>query len=101
MLISPDDLTREHQASLPGSKRRLFFREQIHECSIVHAYVVKTIANTLQASDRLALVSFDDKAKMHSDLRSMNDYGRSFLLGRLEKLQPEGRTNLWYASLRV
>ena len=50
-------------------------------------HALKTIVHSLQAQDRLSVVSFSDKAKILFQLTNMDDEGRKNALNAVEKLQ--------------
>jgi len=58
-------------------------------------HAVKTIINTLQDGDRLAIVSFSDGATLVCDLTLMNEAGRRRVTTLVESLDSGGSTNLW------
>lgn len=60
---------------------------------------MKTIIKNLTDNDRLALVAYSNEAEVIFPLTIMSAAGRTETEGKLQDLQPEGRTNLW-AGLR-
>lgn len=58
-------------------------------------HALKTIIRNLGPMDRMALVSYSDKAKTIFDLSEMNEAGRSTTEGKLSELNATGMTNLW------
>lgn len=58
-------------------------------------HALKTIINTLTATDRLALVSFSSNAAVRLELTYMTDANKTAALQCVESLDPNGMTNLW------
>ena len=58
-------------------------------------HAVKTVINTLNDNDRLALVSYSNSANVIFDLMAMNAVGKDTAMHLLENLTPGGMTNLW------
>lgn len=56
---------------------------------------VKTIIQSLQAQDRLSVVSFSNRATVLFQLTKMDPDGKSSALAALERLEDDGQTNLW------
>jgi Mg-chelatase subunit ChlD len=56
---------------------------------------VKTIIRTLGPQDRLAVVSFSNRASVVFNLIIMDEAGKAEAIERLDELLPEGMTNLW------
>lgn len=61
---------------------------------------VKTIITVLSPEDRLSIVSYSSDATLVFPLRSMTPENQKSAIVALEKLQPDGMTNLW-AGARV
>jgi Mg-chelatase subunit ChlD len=58
-------------------------------------HAVATVINTLGPSDRLALVTYSDKARVDFPLSQMNIKGQQKASDVLAKMKTEGSTNLW------
>lgn len=58
-------------------------------------HAVKTVVNTLDEHDRLALVTFSNAAKVIFNLTIMNVAGKASALRLLDTLEADGMTNLW------
>ena len=58
-------------------------------------HAVKTIINTLEDQDRLALISFSDNAQVVCGLTVMNAAGRARATDLVNTLHDGGSTNLW------
>jgi Mg-chelatase subunit ChlD len=56
---------------------------------------VRTIIKTLGPQDRLAVVSFSNRAQVIFNLTGMDDFGKAEAADKLDLLLPEGMTNLW------
>lgn len=63
-------------------------------------HAVKTVVATLQPQDRLALVTYSDQAETKMPLTHMDGRGAEFAKEALDKLKPDGATNLW-AGLKM
>lgn len=71
--------------------------EERHGLSLLDVvkHAVKTIAKTLGSNDRLAIVKFSDEAQVVCNLTAMTEKGQKQLIGQVETLKPELRTNIW------
>ncbi len=58
-------------------------------------HAVATVINTLGPMDRLALVTYSDKARVDFPLSQMNGVGQKNASKVLENMKTEGSTNLW------
>ena len=58
-------------------------------------HALKTIINTLDEHDRLAIVSFATNAKVVCNLTHMNSTGKAIATSLVEQMKTEGTTNLW------
>ena len=58
-------------------------------------HAVKTIAKTLGANDRIAIVAYSNVAKTLLPLTPMNEQGRARAFSAADTLTPDGLTNLW------
>ncbi|KAJ3205028.1 hypothetical protein HDU83_004201 [Entophlyctis luteolus] len=56
---------------------------------------VNTIVSSLSPSDRLAIVTFSDEAKVWLDLTTMDDKGRQLAKVRVDTMKAQGSTNIW------
>lgn len=76
--------------------------EEGHGLSVLDIvkHSLKTIIRTLEATDRLALVTYSNEAQTVFGTTYMDSAGRSTTEAQLETLQPCGMTNLW-DGLRV
>lgn len=63
-------------------------------------HALKTIVNTLQPSDRLALVSYSNTATVVFGLTPLNEAGKARALSLISSLEPDGLTNLWDGLLK-
>lgn len=79
------------QAEIQNDKNEQFGLSQLD--LVKHA--MKTIIKSLQAQDRLSLVSFSNHATVHFQLTKMDEGGKSSALAALERLNDDGQTNLW------
>jgi len=58
-------------------------------------HAIKTSIFTLTDQDRLAIVAFSGNASIVFPLTSMNEQGKKLAVVALEKLEPDGQTNIW------
>ncbi|CAF1655434.1 unnamed protein product, partial [Didymodactylos carnosus] len=58
-------------------------------------HALKTIIHSLHKNDRLSVVSFGSNAAILFQLIKMDDNGKSSALAGIERLHPNGSTNLW------
>lgn len=58
-------------------------------------HAVKTIIKTLSDTDRLGIVDYSNSANICFELFAMDPVGKDRAIRALEKLQPDGMTNLW------
>ncbi|KAF0977053.1 hypothetical protein FDP41_003706 [Naegleria fowleri] len=56
---------------------------------------VRTFIEVMNDKDCLALIPFSDKARIDLSLTKMTAYGKKKAIDKLEKMQPEGSTNVW------
>lgn len=56
---------------------------------------IKTVINTLEAQDRLALVVFDHSHEVLFELTSMDEAGRTSTQERVSKITTRGATDIW------
>ncbi|KAG2387208.1 hypothetical protein C9374_001540 [Naegleria lovaniensis] len=56
---------------------------------------VRTFIEVLNDKDCLSLIPFSDKARIDLSLTKMSAYGKKKAIDKLEKMQPEGSTNVW------
>lgn len=56
---------------------------------------IKTVINTLEAQDRLALVVFDHSHEVLFELTSMDEAGRASTKDVVNKISTRGATNIW------
>lgn len=56
---------------------------------------VKTVICTLTDQDRLSIVAFSSQAKIVFALTEMTDNGKQLAITALEKLSPDGQTDIW------
>ncbi|KAI9686365.1 MAG: hypothetical protein M1822_003710 [Bathelium mastoideum] len=59
-------------------------------------HAARTIVETLKEEDRLGIVTFGYTAETIQELTAMTDESKKQTLKRIEKLQPNGATNLWH-----
>eukprot|EP01035_Chromulina_nebulosa_P020052 gene20052-26032_t len=72
--------------------------ENSHLCILdIVKHAVNTIIHTLSDQDRLAIVKFSNSANTVLPLTIMNEYGKKSAESALNKLHPNGMTNLWDA----
>eukprot|EP00927_Polykrikos_kofoidii_P047752 TRINITY_DN42025_c0_g1_i1.p1 TRINITY_DN42025_c0_g1~~TRINITY_DN42025_c0_g1_i1.p1 ORF type:complete len:780 (-),score=107.70 TRINITY_DN42025_c0_g1_i1:845-3103(-) len=64
-------------------------------CLDVVIHAVKTVLHILEPNDRLAVVSFNNTARLVFPLASVTDDSRAEAIAVLEALRPSGLTNLW------
>eukprot|EP01117_Protostelium_nocturnum_P008919 TRINITY_DN3200_c0_g2_i2.p1 TRINITY_DN3200_c0_g2~~TRINITY_DN3200_c0_g2_i2.p1 ORF type:complete len:681 (-),score=189.66 TRINITY_DN3200_c0_g2_i2:1898-3940(-) len=72
-------------------------RKESHGLTILNLVVhaVKTVAATLESTDRLAVVTFSDDAKIQFPLQFMEENTREELSKILDAIRPDDRTNIW------
>ena len=58
-------------------------------------HAVKTIADNLKESDRMALVTFEDSAEVIFGLTKMDKRGKEKAFNDIDSLRDLGSTNLW------
>ncbi|CAF0863175.1 unnamed protein product [Didymodactylos carnosus] len=58
-------------------------------------HALKTIIHTLNEHDRLSVVEFNRKATVLFQLLKMTQDGKTSALAAIERLEPDGATNLW------
>lgn len=61
----------------------------------VTKHAMRTIIASMGEDDRLALVSFTNRAKVVANLTQTNQRGKDSLLRAVEGLRPDNSTNLW------
>lgn len=62
-------------------------------------HAARTILETLDDTDRLAIVTFSTNAKLVQRLLPMTKANKALTLRNINKLQPESMTNLWHGIL--
>lgn len=55
----------------------------------------KTVAKTLDANSRLAVVQFDNNVEVLFDLMNMTEINKSRALTQIDGIKPRGQTNIW------
>jgi len=58
-------------------------------------HAIKTIIHCLDKEDYLSIVAYSSKAKVVTKLMPMTESNRKKTLKELDKLEPDGQTNLW------
>ena len=58
-------------------------------------HAIKTIIHCLDKQDHLSIVAYSSKAKVVTKLHQMTESNKGKALAELDKLQPDGQTNLW------
>jgi hypothetical protein len=76
--------------------------QETHGLSLldVAKHGVRTIINSLNQQDQLAIVSFNQEASTVLELTVMDEAGRKLAEDRLDALHAGGRTNLWAGLAR-
>lgn len=57
----------------------------------------RTILSSMDERDRLAIIKFSNRATVLQDLTFTTDANKKAVLENIEKMRPEGSTNLWHA----
>ena len=58
-------------------------------------HAIKTIIHCLDKDDHLSIVAYSSKATVVTKLQKMTKANKNKSLAELDKLQPDGQTNLW------
>jgi hypothetical protein len=62
-------------------------------------HAIKTVLATLNESDRVSLISFDNSASVRARLTTVDEEGRRLVQGKVDALNDGGGTNLWAGLL--
>jgi len=58
-------------------------------------HTLKTFVHSLNDTDKMCIIKFSNIASVISDLKLIDHYGRQQTLECIDRLQPDGMTNLW------
>ncbi|KZV93034.1 hypothetical protein EXIGLDRAFT_768470 [Exidia glandulosa HHB12029] len=72
-------------------------RAEVTELCILDVvkHALRVIIKSLNADDRIAIVTFSSRASIAADLTYMDDAGKRSVNSIMESLRPSGSTNLW------
>ena len=60
-------------------------------------HALKTIASTMNADDKMALITFSGKAKLVLEPTNVDNMGKNIIFNEIKKMFPHGWTNIWDA----
>ena len=60
-------------------------------------HALKTIASTMNADDKMALITFSGKAKLVLEPTNVDNMGKNIIFNEIKKMYPDGCTNIWDA----
>ena len=60
-------------------------------------HALKTIGSTLNADDKMALITFSSKAKLVLEPTKVDNMGKNVIFEEIKKMYPDGCTNIWDA----
>ena len=60
-------------------------------------HALKTIASTMCADDKMALITFSGKAKLVLEPTNVDNMGKNIIFNEIKKMFPHGWTNIWDA----
>ena len=60
-------------------------------------HALKTIASTLNKDDKMALITFNGKAKLLLEPTKVDNMGKDLIFNEIKKMYPDGCTNIWDA----
>ena len=60
-------------------------------------HALKTVVSTLNKEDKMSLITFSSKAKMCLEVTDVNDTGKNVIIDEINKMYPDGCTNIWDA----
>ena len=60
-------------------------------------HALKTVVSTLNKEDKMSLITFSSKAKMCLEVTDVNDMGKNVIIDEINKMYPDGCTNIWDA----
>ena len=60
-------------------------------------HALKTVVSTLNKEDKMSLITFNSRAKMCLEVTDVNDTGKNVIIDEINKMYPDGCTNIWDA----
>ena len=60
-------------------------------------HALKTVVSTLNKEDKMSLITFSSRAKMCLEVTDVNDTGKNVIIDEINKMYPDGCTNIWDA----
>ena len=60
-------------------------------------HALKTVVSTMNKDDKMCLITFDDKAELCLEATEVNDNGKDIIFDEIQKMYPNGCTNIWDA----
>ena len=60
-------------------------------------HALKTIASILNEDDKMALITFNSKAKLVLEPTNVDNMGKNVIFDEIKKMNPHGNTNIWDA----
>ena len=61
---------------------------------------LKTVVSTMNKEDKMALITFSTKARKCLEATNVNEMGKNLIIDEIQKMHPDGCTNIWDA-LRI
>ena len=60
-------------------------------------HALKTVVHTLNKEDKISLITFETNAEMCLEATQVDDTGKNKILEEIQKMEPDGCTNIWDA----